>query len=391
MSLTFEFKQELKDDKPIIAICYDFDKTLTPTDMQAQGYIQSVFGNNVDEFWKESTNMAYGNDMDQNSAYMLKMMNEARGKEIFTKSKLEEYGKNIEYYKGLPDWFDDINSIAKDNGVIVEHYVISSGLKEIIDGTRIVNYFKRVYASQYYYDDKGVCVWPAQVVNYTNKTQFLFRISKGYLNVNDPRVNDKINDEDIRIPFTNIVYIGDSSTDIPCMRIVKEKNGHSIGVYDSNIVGGNSKVISLYKDGRLSYFAECDYSKESKLFNYIVNLIKEVKIRHDNKILESECKQIVCEYEENLPKNDNDMIKEDIIMRLNNSDSFLMTHMIIKDATIIDNWTDEQIIKLCRACIYNNQVQWIINDYDVLTFYKKIICDKQINDENVNKVRSYLK
>lgn len=385
-----EFKKEELSQKPIIAICYDFDKTLSPDDMQAQGYIQTVFGDDVNKFWQESNDMAFNNNMDQNLAYMYKMLDEARGKELFTKNRLMEYGKNIKYYKGLPDWFDNINNIAKEDGVIVEHYVISSGLKEIIDGTIIAKYFKMIYASQYYYDKKGVCIWPAQVINYTNKTQFLFRISKGLLNVNDSRVNDKIAKDNIRIPFKNFIYIGDSDTDIPCMKIVKERNGHSIGVYDLESNNKYSKVVNLFNDGRLNFFAECDYSIDSKLFNYIKNIIRSTKINYENNLLELECLDIVDKYKKELYYNDDDVIKENLILKLIFSDSFAMTHTIVGEAKNITNWTDDQIIKLCRAGIYNSQVAWVLNDYDVKAFYKNILNSKYINDENVKKIQMQL-
>ncbi len=117
-----KFVKEELGTKPIIALCYDFDKTLTPTDMQAQGYIQAVYGEDINKFWKESNEMAYNNNMDQNLAYMLKMLEESRGKEIFTKNKLMEYGRSIKYYKGVQEWFDNINHIADENGIVVEHY-----------------------------------------------------------------------------------------------------------------------------------------------------------------------------------------------------------------------------------------------------------------------------
>lgn len=385
-----EFKKEDLSQKPIIAICYDFDKTLSPTDMQAQGYIQAVYGDDVNRFWQESNDMAFNNDMDQNLAYMYKMLDEARGKELFTKNRLMEYGKNIKYYKGLPEWFDNINNFAVENDIIVEHYVISSGLKEIVDGTIIAKYFKMIYASQYYYDKKGVCIWPAQVINYTNKTQFLFRISKGFLNVNDSRVNDKVFNDDIRIPFKNFIYIGDSDTDIPCMKIVKEKNGHSIGVYDSESSNKYSKVVNLFNDGRLNYFTECDYSIDSKLFNYVKNVIRSIKINYENSVLELECLDIVDKYKKDLYYNDENVVKENLVLKLSFSDSFAMTHTIISEAKKISTWSDDQIINLCRAGLYNSQVSWVLNDYDVNAFYKNILKNKCINDENVKKIRGLI-
>ena len=182
-----QYTRERKEDKPVLAICYDFDKTLSPDDMQAQGYIQSV-GYDVGEFWTESNGLASQNDMDQNLAYMLLMKKKAAGKLVFTRENLENYGAKVSLFPGVEDWFERIRTYGAEHGVIVEHYIISSGLKEMIEGTSVAKNgaFKRIYASSFYYDSDGVAEWPAQVVNYTNKTQFLFRIEKGVLDINDP-------------------------------------------------------------------------------------------------------------------------------------------------------------------------------------------------------------
>ncbi len=144
-------------DKPILAICYDFDKTLSPDDMQAQGYIQSI-GYKVEEFWKESNKRAEDNEMDQNLAYMYMMVHKSRGKVLFTKKKLQEYGSKVTLFPGVDTWFDRINAYGDEKGVSVEHYIISSGLKEMIEGTPVAHKFKRIYASAFYYDDAGVAV-----------------------------------------------------------------------------------------------------------------------------------------------------------------------------------------------------------------------------------------
>jgi hypothetical protein len=259
------FTRKTKEDKPVVAICYDFDKTLSPNDMQAQGYIQSV-GYDVDEFWKDSNSVAFANEMDQNLAYMYKMVDEARGRFVFNRQALMDYGSKVELFKGVEEWFDRIRQYGAENGVIVEHYIISSGLKEMIEGTSIAKkgVFEQIYANSFYYDDRGEVRWPAQVVNYTNKTQFLFRIEKGVLNPNDPMVNDYIPLEDVRVPFRNMIYIGDSDTDVPCMRLVNAYGGHSIGVYNSE-TGDKTKVYKMMQEDRIRYFAPADYTEGSEL------------------------------------------------------------------------------------------------------------------------------
>ena len=225
-------KRKAKENKPVLAICYDFDKTLSPDDMQAQGYIQSVYKEDVASFWQESNKLAEDNEMDTNLAYMFMMVREARGKIVLTKESLQKYGSEVKLFPGVDTWFKRIKDYGEKNGVIVEHYIISSGLKEMIEGTEVAKEgsFEKIYASSFMFDDRNVPIWPAQVINYTNKTQFLFRIEKGILDVNDSGVNDFFAPEDIRVPFRNIVYIGDSDTDIPCMKLVNSYGGHSIGV-----------------------------------------------------------------------------------------------------------------------------------------------------------------
>lgn len=266
------YERKIKEEHPVLAICYDFDKTLSPNDMQAQGYIQSV-GYNVEDFWNESNTLASLNDMDQNSAYMYKMLQEAEGNFVLNKKALNDYGAKVKLFPGVEDWFERIREYGRNRGVIVEHYIISSGLKEMIEGTSVAQkgVFEKIYASSFYYNERKVAVWPAQVINYTNKTQFLFRIEKGVLDINDPGVNDYFKPEDIRIPFRNMVYIGDSDTDIPCMKVVNSYGGHAIGVYNSE-TKDRKRVYKMLRDNRIKYFAAADYTENSEL-DYLVKAI----------------------------------------------------------------------------------------------------------------------
>ena len=251
--------------KSVVAICYDFDKTLSPDDMQAQGYIQSV-GFDVPKFWAECSKLAKENDMDQNLAYMYMMLDQSRGKLVFNRQTLSEYGSKVKLFPGVEGWFERIKKYGQEKGIIVEHYIISSGLKEMIEGTCVAKAgaFKKIYASSFFFDENGVALWPAQVVNYTNKTQFLFRIEKGVLDINDPGVNDFCAPEDRRVPFRNFVYIGDSDTDVPCMRLVNAYGGHSIGVYDTG-TNDMTKVRKMMDENRIKYYAPADYQEGSEL------------------------------------------------------------------------------------------------------------------------------
>ena len=285
--------RKTKEDKPVLAICYDFDKTLSPDDMQAQGYIQAVYDGDVETFWKECNALATENDMDSNLAYMYKMVDEAQGRLVFTKKTLADYGSKVELFPGVEEWFERIRKYGAEHGVIVEHYIISSGLKEMIEGTSIAKAgaFEKIYASSFMFDKKGVAVWPAQAINYTNKTQFLFRIEKGVLDVNDSGVNDHFPPDSVRVPFRNMVYIGDSVTDIPCMKLINSRGGHSIGVYDGK-TSDKSRVHKMLAEDRIKYFAPADYREDSKLDS----LVKAIIIRTAaNEVLEE--RHFECEKE----------------------------------------------------------------------------------------------
>ncbi len=272
---TRTFVRETREDKPVLAICYDFDKTLSPNDMQAQGYIQDVYGDNVDSFWAETNDLSFDNEMDSNLAYMYMMKEYAEGIRLFKQEVLADYGSKVKLFPGVETWFERIRTYGEESGVIVEHYIISSGLKEMIEGTipARAGAFKKIYASSFYYNNKGIAIWPAQAVNYTNKTQFLFRIEKGVLDVNDPGVNDYFAPDELRVPFRNMVYIGDSDTDIPCMKLVSSYGGHSIGVYDPD-THDKAKVYRMMRNNRINYFAPADYNEGGELDGLIKNIIR---------------------------------------------------------------------------------------------------------------------
>lgn len=261
-----------KEGNPVVAICYDFDKTLSPDDMQAQGFIQKV-GYNVQEFWEESNRLAKGNGMDSNLAWMYLMITKAVGKTPMTKESLREYGSKVRLFPGVKHWFRRIKEFGLKHNVIVEHYIISSGLREMIEGTPVGDEFTRIYASSFYFDENNIARWPAQAINYTGKTQFLFRIEKGVLDVNDQGVNDSFPPERIRVPFRNMIYIGDSDTDIPCMKLVNTNGGHSIGVYDAT-TQDKTKVWEMMREKRIRYFAPADYNNGSDLDALVKDIIK---------------------------------------------------------------------------------------------------------------------
>lgn len=361
----------IKEDRPVLAICYDFDKTLSPDDMQAQGYIQSV-GYDIGDFWRESNELAEANEMDQNLAYMYKMIEESEGKFAFNKAMLQEYGSKVSLFPGVEEWFERIREYGKERGVIVEHYIISSGLKEMIEGTSVAKAgaFEKIYASSFYFNEKGAAKWPAQVVNYTNKTQFLFRIEKGALDVNDSAVNENFAPEDIRVPFRNMVYIGDSDTDIPCMKLVNTYGGHSIGVYNSETME-KAKVHKMMRDRRIKYYAPADYSDGSEL-DELIKAIIDRTVSNEN--LESYFYKCKTETEEADKQTDETERKKiDLIMSLENSKNFARTHSLISELSKQSKWSMEEKEALFNIALYNGQVKYILKDIDVTAFYRELL------------------
>lgn len=389
-----ETKRKTKESKPVLAICYDFDKTLSPDDMQAQGYIQSVYEGDVQTFWDESNALAKENEMDTNLAYMYKMVQEAHGRIVFNRKTLEDYGAKVALFPGVEEWFERIREYGRENGVIVEHYIISSGLKEMIEGTTIAKAgaFEKIYASSFMFDQRGVAIWPAQAINYTNKTQFLFRIEKGTLDVNDSGVNDYYEPEKIRVPFRNMVYIGDSDTDIPCMKLVNAYGGHSIGVFNSETFD-KTKVYKMLHDNRIKFFAPADYTDGSELDK----LVKSIIIRTAaNEVLEDihyECKKEQVQNQINILK-DSDEEKQkrfNLIVALDGSIDFETTHKLMFKLLTINDWTNEEIDKLLDIAINNHPVRYLLNDKDVNRFYKKIIKMLSQPNEKTQKVQSFFK
>lgn len=383
-----EYERKHKKANPVVAICYDFDKTLSPDDMQAQGYIQSV-GYNVPDFWKKSNSLASDNEMDQNLAYMYTMKQESEGKVLFTKEKLAEYGASVQLFPGVEQWFERIREYGKSQGVIVEHYIISSGLKEMIEGTSVAKAgaFEKIYASSFYYNEKGVAVWPAQVVNYTNKTQFLFRIEKGVLDINDSAVNESFSPEEMRVPFRNIIYIGDSDTDIPCMKLVTSYGGHSIGVYNAESKD-KTKVYKMMRDGRIKYFATADYREGTELDLLVKAIINRTAA---NEALEAlHYKYKIERIKADKESNEEERKRTDLLIALENSGSFATTHSLISELQEIDNWSYEEKEILFQIALDNSQVHYILRDLDVETFYKKLLKSMKTMTSNAQEIKDIL-
>lgn len=382
--MSTEYKRERKEEKPVLAICYDFDKTLSPDDMQAQGFIQSV-GYDVETFWKKSNGLASGNDMDQNLAYMLMMQQAAEGKKLFTRGELMKCGKEVVLFPGVKDWFKRICTYGEEHGVLVEHYIISSGLKEMIEGTDVAGEFKKIYASSFFYNEKGVAIWPAQVVNYTNKTQFLFRIEKGVLDINDPGVNDSFAPDEMRVPFRNMVYIGDSDTDVPCMKLVNVNGGYSIGVYNAD-TKDKTKVYKMMRENRIKYYAPADYSEGKELDILLKAIIDRTA---ENEALESRFYAYKREQTDaDKQTNETERKKVDLLIKLENSRSFATTHAVIEKMRQITVWTKDETENLFTIAVNNSQVFYILGDMDVKAFYQKLLNGCKVPSENAEKIKA---
>ena len=274
--------------KPTIGILYDFDKTLCTTDMQEYDFIKNL-GMTSNAFWGEAAAITEQHEVEKILAYMLVMIKKCKERGIpLTEEYLRSCGANVELFGGVLTWFDRINEYGASLGVEIEHYIISSGTYEIIQGTPIAKYFKRIYACRYMYDDKGEAIWPALAINYTLKTQYIYRISKGTLDVTDDYNLNRVQDESLRrIAYHNMIYIGDGLTDIPCMKLVKERGGKSIAVYPQ---GNSEHVKPLVEDARINYVCVADYSPDSPLERIVKLMIEKMAILE--KLREQEAEQL---------------------------------------------------------------------------------------------------
>lgn len=259
-----------------MALIYDFDYTLSPKDMQAFHYIGKLGYKSVNDFWEKCAENTKANNMDGILSYMQLMVKENPN---VTKKELKEEGKYIKLYKGVDTWFKRINEYGKAHHVDVEHYIISSGIKEMIQGTKIAKEFKKIYACSYTYDENGKVLWPSRVINYTTKTQYLFRINKGVLDeTNDFDLNRKMPQTEKHIPFENIVYFGDGMTDVPSMKVVLEQGGNTVAIYENKETKKNL-ALELKKDERAVFIALADYRENSKVDKLIKSIIDSIETK----------------------------------------------------------------------------------------------------------------
>ena len=272
--------------KAIAALIYDFDGTLSPGNMQEFGFIQAV-GKTAGEFWTMSDEIAKGQDASNVLSYMKLMFDEARRSGIrLERDRFRSFGKDIKLFEGVEQWFSLVNAYGKSIGVTIEHYINSSGLKEIIEGSPIAPEFKHIFAGSFIYDENGEAVWPGIAVDYTAKTQFIFKISKGIFSARDnKRVNASMAEDRKRIPFTNMIYFGDGDTDVPCMKIVGMFGGHSIAVYNPDNPHKKATAGKLRRQGRVSFALPAVYTADSPAFRVVKAILDKIKADHELQLL----------------------------------------------------------------------------------------------------------
>ena len=264
--------------KTIVALLYDFDKTLCTQDMQNYTFIPSL-GMEPGSFWQEANVFGQREEMDGILAYMYMMLEKSRALNVpLTRDFLRRCGRNIDFFPGVTDWFERVNAHGRTLGVQVEHYVISSGLREIIEGSAIADAFTKIYASEFYYNAAGAPVWPRLAVNFTAKTQFVYRINKGVLDVaDDQKLNDSMPDDDKRVPFTNMIYIGDGLSDVPCMKMMRAYGGQAIAVYqEANRAG----VEKLLRQKRVDFIYPADYRAGGGLERTVKDVVQKMAVSH---------------------------------------------------------------------------------------------------------------
>ena len=272
-------------DKKTIALVYDFDGTLSPKPMQEYTVLPKL---NVDPkaFWAESNRIAKEQGADSLITYMHLMYKKAKEHNVrIDREDLVQLGRDVEMFAGVDAWFDEINSYvnlrAETQGVTVRHYLVSSGLTEIIEGTSIYSKFHNVFASEYWFEAYDL-PYPKRVITDTGKTQYLFRINKGIEDLGQS-INHHMPEDQRPIPFANMVYFGDGETDVPSMALMRKSGGHAIAVHAPG--KSKTKCVELFKAGRVDFFASADYRRGSELFKrttlLIDRMLADIRVREE--------------------------------------------------------------------------------------------------------------
>ena len=269
-----------------VALIYDFDETLSVTYMQDYLLIPKL-GMKPKAFWEAANSWSRDNCADQITGSMFYFTMLAREKGIkLTRKFFCDMAETIEYFEGVEQWFDRINEYAKERNLQIEHYIISSGYEEIIAGASIRKHFKDVFGCSFAFGKDGTPVWPARVVNYSTKTQYLSKINKGLGKLEDRAVNEFMPDEDRVIPYRRMIYFGDGMTDIPSMKITKERGGNAIAVYRPKSKH-KKNAIKLLSDNRVNFALPADYRENSELDNVVKTILDKIATERDLDVLKA--------------------------------------------------------------------------------------------------------
>lgn len=267
-----------------VAFIYDFDETLSTTYMQDYILIPAL-GDKPEHFWAKANAWSKENCADQITGTMFYIQHTAKQKGIkLTREFLCDAAKNITYFHGVEEWFTRINEYGKRLGLQIEHYIISSGMEEIINGTSIRKYFKDVFGCSYIFGKDGTPIWPARIVNYSTKTQYIAKINKGLSKTEDRAVNEYMPDDQRVIPYRRMIYFGDGMTDIPSMKITKEKGGTAIAVYRPKS-NHRKNAIKLLTDNRVNFALPADYREDSELDHVVKTILDKMATERDLDLL----------------------------------------------------------------------------------------------------------
>lgn len=270
------------NDKPVVALIYDFDGTLSPGNMQEFSFIKAL-NMSAGEFWQKANKLSEDNDASSILCYMKTMLDEAKYRNIsISRKSFTQFGKEIELFEGVAAWFKTINEYGKSKGLEIKHYINSSGLKEMIEGTSIAAEFEQIFACSFLYNSDGIAVWPGVAIDYTTKTQFIFKINKGIKEIRDSvEINKFVPDNERPVPFKRMIYFGDGETDIPCMKLVKQNGGYSVAVYKPGDAKKQCKAEQLILDGRVNFVSPANYKLKGDVYNIVSVILDKIKSDYD--------------------------------------------------------------------------------------------------------------
>ncbi|MBO4729453.1 MAG: haloacid dehalogenase-like hydrolase [Spirochaetaceae bacterium] len=270
------------NNKPVVALIYDFDGTLSPGNMQEFSFIKAL-GMSARDFWEKSDKLSTENDASNILCYMKTMLNEAKYRNIsISRTSFTKFGREIELFEGVKDWFKLINEYGKSKGLEIKHYINSSGLKEMIEGTSIAKEFEQIFACSFLYNSDGIAEWPGVAIDYTTKTQFIFKINKGIKKISDSvEINKFVPENERPVPFKRMIYFGDGETDIPCMKLVKQNGGYSVAVYKPDDEKKQRKAEQLILDGRVNFVSPANYKLNGEVYNIVTVILDKIKSDYD--------------------------------------------------------------------------------------------------------------